>query len=80
MTTLLYVKEYIRGKMGADEIELRFDEDNLTNEEEILEQTMIEQVYFNLITSPKFGGPGGQSEEQKGSEAVIYMLSLLIGI
>ena len=58
MTTLLFVKEYIRGKMGADAIELRFDEDNLTNEEERLEQTMIEQVYFNLISSPKFGGPG----------------------
>jgi len=67
MTTLLYVKDYIQGKMGADGLELRFDEDNLTNEEEILEQTLIEQVYFNVITSPKFGGLGGQ-EEKKGSE------------
>lgn len=56
MTTLLFVRNYIREKLGADEIQINFDEDgNLTNEEEILEQTQIEQVYVRLVRSPKFG-------------------------
>lgn len=43
MTALLYVKDYMKEKLGADELQLNFDkEGNLTNEEEILEQTVID--------------------------------------
>jgi hypothetical protein len=56
MTALLFLKDYMREKLCADELQLNFDEDgNLTNEEEILEQTSIEQVFVRIIKSPKFG-------------------------
>ena len=44
MTVLLYVKEYLKTKLKAEEITLYFDEENLTNEEEILQEGMIEEV------------------------------------
>lgn len=36
MTVLLFAKDHIKTKLGAEDISLHFDEDNLTNEEEIL--------------------------------------------
>ena len=48
-----------------------FDEDNLTNEEEILEQAIIENVYFKEVSSPKFGG-GSQIEETKDKSSVRF--------
>ncbi len=47
-----------------------FDEDNLTNEEEIIEQSLIENVYFKIVSSPKFGGGSAKSEESKDIEPV----------
>lgn len=44
MTTLLFVKDYLKTRLKAEEITLYFDEENLTNEEEILSETMIEEV------------------------------------
>jgi hypothetical protein len=70
MTTLLFVKEFIREKLGADNLQLMFDEDNLTNEEEIIEQSLIENVYFKIVSSPKFGGGPSKSEESKDMEPV----------
>lgn len=60
MTALLYVKDYMKEKLGVDNLKLNFDkEGNLTNEEEILEQTVIDQVYVKIVsTSPKFGEAG----------------------
>ncbi len=58
MTVLLYLKDYMRGKLGADELILMFDEDNQTNEEEVLEQPLIDQVYLKVLRSPKFGDSG----------------------
>jgi len=83
MTALLYVKDYMKEKLGADELQLNFDkEGNLTNEEEILEQTVIDQVYVKIVQSEKaghkkkvlaqelFGGiGGGQSSPKFGSGA-----------
>lgn len=65
MTTLLFVKDYIRQKLGADDITFNFDEDNLTNEEEILQEQSIEQVYLKIVRSPKFGAAAiGDSLQQ----------------
>ena len=44
MTVLLYVKDHLRTLLKADQISFYFDEENLTSEEEILEEAMIEEV------------------------------------
>ena len=44
MTVLLYVKDHLKTLLKADHISFYFDEENLTSEEEILEEAMIEEV------------------------------------
>jgi len=51
MTVLLYVKEYLKTKLKAEEITLYFDEENMTNEEEILQEAMIEEVLIKAKVS-----------------------------
>jgi hypothetical protein len=51
MTVLLYVKEYLTTKLKAEEITLYFDEENMTNEEEILQEAMIEEVLIKAKVS-----------------------------
>jgi hypothetical protein len=44
MTVLLYVKDHLKTQLKAEQISFFFDEENLTSEEEILEEAMIEEV------------------------------------
>lgn len=53
MTVLLFVKDHIRSTLRADDISLHFDEQNPTNEEEILQEAMIEQVQVRIKRGPK---------------------------
>jgi len=44
MTVLLYVKDHMKTLLKAEQVSFYFDEENLTSEEEILEEAMIEEV------------------------------------
>ena len=44
MTVLLYVKDHMKTLLKAEQVSFFFDEENLTSEEEILEEAMIEEV------------------------------------
>ena len=71
MTVLLYLKDHIKTKLYADEVTLhvqiiyliyaQFDEENRTNEEEILQEAMIDQVYLRAVRKPK-EDPAGEEE------------------
>ena len=44
MTVLLYLKDHMKTLLKAEQVSFFFDEENLTSEEEILEEAMIEEV------------------------------------
>jgi|LauGreDrversion4_2_1035121.scaffolds.fasta_scaffold507160_1 hypothetical protein len=74
MTTLLYVKDYLKTKLKVDEITLYFDEENLTNEEEILTESMIEEVLIKAKVSET------QKAKEEGKQIHVKAIIMFIFI